>query len=289
MKRILIAILLLTAALSPRAQEVAFPYPAVPGDLEGQGERLQWLMENFWSCFDFNDLSETNSAVAEQGIADFLNIYAYLCNDSVRAGRIAQAFASHLSTDTPTRPLFDDLIDKYLGDHESPVRNDLVYEYLLRALPRTPQQDFRLAQISRNQQGHPAADFEYVTRGGQHQHLYETKSTWTLLIFNDPECEHCQELLPKLAEEPLLQREELHVIAIYADNNTERWFSEDHHFPANWTDAYSPGGELMSRQKYYLQALPTLYLLDEDKRVVLKNPPIPDLLTTLHDLLTPTP
>ena len=42
-------------------------------------------------------------------------------------------------------------------------------------------------------------------------------------------------------------------------------------FPARWIDGYDAGQRLTREQVYDLKAMPTLYLLDVDKRVILKD------------------
>ena len=60
-------------------------------------------------------------------------------------------------------------------------------------------------------------------------------------------------------------------MVIYPDADSEMWKNRISRMPIGWIDAYSPDGEIADKLLYYLPAMPSLYLLDADKRVILKD------------------
>lgn len=281
MRRLLLLLLSAFAAASgieAQVSDVQFPFPQIPELLQAPEARLTYLMENYWSRFDFDDDSQTGRDTGEQGFADYINLLQYA--DSALAARSVKVWADSLSKRPARWQRFDELTDHYLGNPNSPLRNDVVYAHVLRALTALPQLDdatrqrlqFRLRLVERNQPGMTAADFAWIDRQGKRHRLHEVESELTLIVFSDPECEHCHEQMPRIIGcEALQDNPHLTVLNIYPDENTEAWLRNAPTLPPRWMDGRSPGGELHRQQTYYLPALPSLYLLDRDKRVIVKD------------------
>ena len=270
-------------------QSVQFPFPEIPTMLTQPQERLVYMLEHFWDNYHFQDTTLANQTVAEQGFSDFVNLMQYA--DSAQASRAADIFVRKAFATGWGRGHYEQLADHYLGNPESPLRNDIVYAHLLRSMvPAYPKTDvrktrveYRLRMVSKNQVGSPAADFRFVSRQGRQSTLYQTVANRTLLIFNDPDCEHCQEMMPRLLSHPALRKNGLTVIAIYPDSDTSLWKKQVRQVPANWVDAYSPKGEIMSRQLYHLPAMPSMYLLDAKKRVLVKDGTLDAIVKALNE------
>ena len=129
--------LFLLGTLAVKAQEVLFPYPDIPDEVEVPEARLAYMLNHFWQHYVFADTTATHRQVGEQGMVDFLNLMQHA--DSLTAAKSAAAWADSLAANTSATPFFIDLMERYLADPESPVHNDLVYAHLLRALPQTSQ------------------------------------------------------------------------------------------------------------------------------------------------------
>ena len=59
----------------------------------------------------------------------------------------------------------------------------------------------------------------------------------------------------------------MQVVAVYIDNEVEAWKSAS--YPPAWLSVYAP--EIDQQDLYNIKAQPTLYLLDEHKRVAVKD------------------
>jgi len=248
---------LLFCVLSVRAQEAAFPYPEIPDELEEIEARMSYLLEHFWQDYAFADSTAMNREVGEQGMVDFLNFMQHA--DSVSAMQGAKVLADSLGVHPSALTFFEGLMEHYLDDSDSPLYSDEVYAHLLRALPETPQRVWLLEQLAKNRVGDRAADVPVRTADGKEMRLWKIKSKQTLLIFFDPDCRRCQRLDAQLKQEPLIvQNPRLKVVR------------------KNVNDL---NGE------YYVPHTPALYLLDKEKRVVLKEPKWEALLKMLKTLL----
>lgn len=237
------------------AQQGDFPYPDIPDEVEEPEARMAYMLEHFWQDYSFADSTAMNREVGEQGMVDFLNLMQHA--DSVATTRGAVVFADSLVSHPSATSFFEGLMEHYLGDPESLLHSDVVYAQLLRALPETPQRVWLLEQLAKNRVGSRAADILVTASEGKRVRLYSVKAEQTLLIFYDPDCRRCQRLDAQLEQEPLIvQNPRLKVVR---------------------KDVNDLNGE------YYVPHTPALYLLDEKKRVVLKEPTLQTLLQRLQE------
>lgn len=170
----------------------------------------------------------------------------------------------------------------YLGNPNSSVRDEALYLYFLSALLHTdhlPEEICSRAKeqerrFSLNRPGTPANDFRYLDRDGKEGSLYAIKSPQTLLVFYDPECPHCPPILNKIATDrkvnAAIKEGTLKVLAVYTEGKRDIWEKTKGGMPEQWTVAYDRTGVLDS-DLYDLPAMPIVYLLDADKRVLVKD------------------
>jgi hypothetical protein len=260
MRQGIILLLGLVCSVSGWTQEAVFPYPELPASLTDDRARLCYMLEHFWERYDFSDTLHANQQVGEQGLVDFVTLMAY--PDSATCAKAANAFADSISSSEQRLGRFEDLLRHYLENPQSPLRNDTVYSHLLRALPTTPQRQFLIRQLSLNRPGTQSVDFSFVDAEGNRQRLYALQGQYILLVFFDPQCEHCQEQMPQIKREPLLQKTS-GLKVVYIDTNLNP--------------------DVM--KVFYLPALPSLYLLDAHKRVVVKDGSLQQIVSQLNVLL----
>lgn len=171
------------------------------------------------------------------------------------------------------------------GSPASPYRNEARYIAFLDSLlatdslPETLREraEHRRRIAMLNRPGSIAADFRFIERHGNESRLHDLKSPLTLLVFYDPECPHCGDILRTLASSNAINRaiaeKNLTVIAIYAEGKREVWDKTRNDLPENWLVGYDLTG-ILDEEIYDLPAMPTPYLLDSDKRVILKDPEV---------------
>ena len=67
----------------------------------------------------------------------------------------------------------------------------------------------------------------------------------------------------------MIEQRRLTILAIYPDKELDEWHK--HSLPATWIDAYDKGCQIEEQRLYDLRAIPSLYLLDARKRVLVKD------------------
>lgn len=120
-----------------------------------------------------------------------------------------------------------------------------------------------------------AEDFSYTLPSGESERLYDIKADFTLVFFSDPDCPMCRQIREKIIAssilEKLLKQRSLKIIAVYPDEDLAMWYNHLSDYPESWINSYDKDMVLTKNLVYDLRAIPSLYLLDNQKRVLLKD------------------
>ena len=143
----------------------------------------------------------------------------------------------------------------------------------------------RLATAKMNRQGSIATDFNYITIEGSAGTLHGIDSKYILLYFFNPDCHDCARVSDIIANDSTINNYArqglLKVLALYPDKDMTAWNKHQGHTPKNWITArYS---DITEREKYDLPAIPNLYLLDNDKIVLIKDATIEEIIAQLTE------
>lgn len=277
------------------AQEAGqFPYPAMPQTLTTVEERSHYLLTHYWDNIDFADtLLLQQQDIGEQGFVNFIDLLPRFPQSAQEALDI---FVAKAFDNIGSKDIFLAYIDQYLDSQDAPTRNDLVYAQLLSTLlssdsiqarnaslteEERSRLGYKLKNISKNQVGTTATDFSFIDRQGTRHSLSDYKGQQVVLFFYSPDCERCHYIAKGLKQEPLLQG--VTVLAIYPADDHDLWQAQTEKYPSNWTDGYSPNGEIDARQLYYIRSTPSIYLLDKEQKVVLKDTDANTLLEKLKN------
>ena len=63
----------------------------------------------------------------------------------------------------------------------------------------------------------------------------------------------------------------LKILSVYPDEDKEEWERHLSDFPKEWINGYDKKLMIKEKNLYDLKAIPTLYLLDKNKKVLLKD------------------
>lgn len=275
-------------AAQPQAvMEAKFPFPEIPTMLTQPEERKAYLMAHYWDNFNFADTALVNNRnVAEQGAANYLAILAdgTLTEEQVKGS--LDGFCKGLEVQEHARKVFLQMMEDYLYNPNSPFHNEGLYALFLERMLKSEYVDegrksslkFFLDLISRNCPGGVATDFVYFLPDGSKRSLAQTraKNNRLLLVFYDPECPSCHETMLEMVADGLLAEAvragKLTVLAVYTEGNQEVWKRTLSDLPQGWTVG-SDHEAVKLGALYDLKAMPSLYLLDGTKKVLLKDAP----------------
>ena len=258
------------------------PLPQVPATLRDPVSRANYLVGHFWDAMDFRDsLLTRDRRFLEQNFVNYLSVFP-LADEGARRGA-AELLFRRAEEDAAASRMLADIAEKYLYDPDSPMYSEDQYILFLEQIvpsaalgeAGTLRYRWQLEAARANRPGSQAADFAFVTRDSRAMTLHEFPvSGELLLIFYDPDCGHCREVMTRLERDPRLNRRiadgQTTVLAVCSGSDPDLWNDTASLLPAGWTVGYE-SGELQETGAYIFREFPTLYLLDADKRVLSKN------------------
>lgn len=273
---------------STNQQDTAFHavvMPEIPAMMTAPEQRAEFLATHYWDGTDFSDTSYVNHREAvEQAWVDYL---AVLYDTPLETARqLIDRFFLRISNDKKLLNHFGELADRYLYDPNSPMRNEELYMPVLEAMINSSVLDeaekmrpeFRLELARKNRIGTRAANFTYTLASGAKGTLYQVPADYTLLFINNPGCHACAETIAQLKEDArvnmLLKAGKLTVLSFYPDEELDEWRKHQNDFPSEWINGYDSDFVVKTKNVYDLKAIPTLYLLDRNKIVILKDAPL---------------
>lgn len=237
---------------------------------------------HYWDDFDFADtISVMNPEVGEQRLVDFIAVFPNV-SDTIRL----LAINNMLSKAKQVPASFEYYIeqfDHYLYDPNSPMRNDLYYEPVLKFIVdsiRLSDAERRsysnlLNLVSKNQVGSQASDIKFQLPDGVNASLQDMNAPFTMLFFYEPGCSFCEASIEQLESssyfQQVLDKGELDILAIYPYGDLAIWKNYQKKIPVNWTNGFDSESLIIKNSLYDIRATPTIYLLGKDKKVLLKD------------------
>lgn len=280
------------------AEPPRFTPPTVPVAISDPAERISYLAAHWWDNFDFADTTCIHTPeVTEQAFVDFLEILP-AAGESGAHGAIRKLLGRARSEESGrVYAYFLELAEKYLYDANSPFRNEELYVPFVECAlsdPRSGEVEkirpaHQLAEINKNRRGRVAADFTYTLAGGRKGRLHAIGAEYTVLYFYNPDCTDCKRttdvLLQSRMVSSLVDAGLLKILAFFPDEDTAIWESYRGSMPGSWINARDGSkGLAVKNELYSIRAIPSLYLLDREKRVILKDATAEQVIAALEGL-----
>lgn len=276
-----------------------FVLPDIPVTITDTDERADYLVVHYWDSFDFSNINLIDMPeVTEQAFVDYINIINYASKDKIEPslhGTLALA-----EVDTAMYYHFCHLFEKYLYEPNSPFRNEELYIPVLQSMLKSKllseiekerirfQYDF----TQKNRVGYKANDFTYTLATEETYKMSAIDSDYVILFFTNPECPACMSIASYINESAAInkalsfntpQRTMLTILSVYTDEDIDSWRSYLDRMPSRWLHAYDDGMQLTHKKLYDLKAIPSIYLLDKNKKVILKDT-APEVLEAFFEL-----
>lgn len=267
-----------------------FPLPKVPCCLGGMRQRANYLALHYWDGVDMTDVKTLTDRedVMEQGFSEFISILPY-ANNTKEAFRRLYANASACQQ---AFRFFVHLAKKYLAEAQSPFYDEEMYRVALLGVLHQSENplcsknidellgvaqrkrlEFRTKLLGKNRVGQVANDFTYQTQTAQTAQLFSRQREYTLICFYDPECASSVNVLDQMADSKIIASHvescRLDVLCVNVEGDTPTW--RERQLPEGWIDACDDNYSITANLLYDLSDLPALYLLDDEKVVLLKN------------------
>lgn len=259
--------------------------PTPPAALSSDSARLDYIVSHYWDSFDRRDTTWITDTVAlEQAFANWTGVLRYL--PAEKAAETISAFLRSTEVCPAVRDRLLEVAERYFYDPNSPLRSEELYIPVLQYVIASPgieevykiRPRAQLETVLKNRPGMTAADFAYTTAEGTAGRLSSIRAPHTLLLFYNPGCPDCARVEGFIASSavfaPLIESGALNVLAVYTEDDLDTWRKHVPYLPKSWTVAYDKGCRIAEKELYDLRAIPSLYLLDARKHVLLKDAPV---------------
>lgn len=286
-----------------------FPKVSVPSIMTDRGEAVSFLAEYYWDDFtddgelypcDTSMVNGVRKAELEQAYADWLAILDMVPEEEA-VSAVERLFArlSAVESKDTSSSLFEfmtELTGKYLYDPNSPFRNEDYYLPFVKGLSQSvfvpeekrPGYEYDARMCALNQVGTKAADFVFCDKHGRKYSLYGINADYIILFFSNPGCTACKQIIDVLNSSrevsDMLSDGRLAVLNIYIDSDLSEWRRYMSVYPESWYNGYDPDFVIRTDVLYNVRAIPSLYLLDRDKTVLMKDVPQEKLFRWLESV-----
>ena len=276
-----------------------FPMVTVPTIYTDQQAQADFLVMHYWDQFDFTDTAWIGSAepVTEQALTNYLSILPYTAYPVICAG--IENLLNKADKNQAMYAFFYSKMEFYLSNPNSTLRNDELYIPVLEHMvasnsldqPRKERPIAILQMLQKNRPGTQAAEIHYTKASGVKDSLSNLNADYILVVFYDFDCEDCNELKALIQGSQVIKemqnQKKLAILAIYPGANMEGWSKSSAQVPASWINGYDHSEEIGREGTYILRSIPTMYFLDKNHIVIMKEPPFNYVEYYLNSILNP--
>lgn len=264
---------MLFAPLDAYAQ--TFRYPDIPDSITLRQERIRYMAMHYW---DNADLADSTMFFAPKTVLDYIYILTLL--SPADCEKSFEKTLALVSPNTRNTKLLMYGLSRYMHRVQSSFYNDELYLQILDIALRSPLDVSLLAELqyerdmaSKNRIGQAAEDFSFLCKDGKEKRLYDIDAPLLLLMFNNPDCSRCRNAERYISKNDTVQRmiaeNRLVILAVSPESDFEVW--QQYSFPNNWMCGYDNRMLVVENRLYEILQYPSLYLLDKDKRVLVKG------------------
>lgn len=288
---------------------VGFPSdPVAPSIITTPSGINEYVVSRFWDAFlektgkcDSTLVNGVPSGEVEAALARYISLLENVIAPGKAPGFVEAFFnkVSDFQIANPSSNVFSFFADKvrdHLYDPNSPSRDEDLYLPYVEGLAASDLVDNAMREAysaeamlcSLNRKGSRAEDIMFTLLDGHRATLHGIKAGHTLLMFSNPGCDACDELTDRLASSEMVSRlvksGDLAVVNLYIDLEVEKWAALAAKYPKTWLNGYDQDYTIRKDLTYSVRAIPSLYLLDKDKTVILKDAPVEKVLIYLENI-----
>lgn len=279
----LVGHLFISSDLMAQSATNGFTLPSIPDTLQTVESRSSYLVAHYWDRFSFADSLQfmNQPEMVEQALVDYVDLFRLV--PAAEAENSLSALMDQASVTLNGFLFFYNTLEKYLYDATSPMRNEALFIPVLQKMMASNKLNdddklrpaMLLKSVSKNKVGSMAADFSYTKPDGSQHQLSEVQTPLTLLLFFDPECDDCHQVIMRLEKTDVLNQltadRQLTVLAVYPGENKRLWQTMAQHMLPTWEIGMDESQTIYNKELYDILGFPSMYLLDQQKTVILKD------------------
>ncbi len=273
--------------------------PKVPETPEGiknpQLYRYEYYKNHFWNGIDIADPGLLRTPLLDAKIKDFLDNVIIQQSDSV-IKEIDLLIAKSAANKEAFRYLLITLVNKY--ESSKVIDFDKVFVHLIEKYYLTGKADAwadqetldklknRVAMIKPNFLGNDAPSLIMWDTLGNEVNLKDIEAKFTVLYFYAPDCGHCKKKTPVLYDAyPALVTKGVEILAICTTTDEQEWKKFIKTNDLGWINLADLESKTYVRYFYDIRSTPTVYILDKDKKILLKKIDVLDIPNVIDMLI----
>ena len=281
--------------IQEKPEQNHFSVPEIPIMLTTREQQAAYLADHYWDNLEFLDSLDIEfTKIIEEAIIEYLMIIREV--EPADASNSVRSLMEKASDNKKLTMIIAEKAEKFLHHPNSPIRNEILYEEFLRGILASEvvepinktrfQYQFDMAQ--KNKPGNKATDFNYTFKDGSRSSLYKTSGKIIMLYFHNPDCHECAATRDRIVNSQIIQKLKaqgiLKILAVYPDEDLDLWNKHYAEFPDSWINAYDAETLVQDKELYDLKAIPTIYLLDDSKTVLRRDPAFDQLESYLSSM-----
>ena len=298
----------LTARIFKTTKQIVIPDPPKKSDGSIDSSfQFRYYREHFFDYFDLSDeaLIRMPRPLYQEKLKEYLSKLFVPDPDTITKAIVKLADKAKKNQET-----YKYLVWNCLVNYQAPeiMGLDRVYVNLYDKYYASGEMDFWISSaIKQNLKdyaeklrgslvGDQGRNLKMQDQNLQPKSLYDIKKKYTFIFFYDPDCGHCREETPKLVEfyNKNKVKFDLEVFAVTIDTSMQKMKDFVKEFKTSgWINVNGPRSYQGSYAKSYnAEQTPTLYILDNKKKIIAKKPPIEKLeefLTNYEKFHKPKP
>lgn len=273
--------------MSVHGADTYFPYPTPPEALTTLSQRTNYLVEHFWERCNLKSAFSSRAKLAG-AFRDYVSFMPYASADTVHES--ITRLIDQVRVDKNNLLTLGEIAESALYSDSAEVLSDELYIPFAAAvaankkIPAASRARFEhQARVLANSQiGAIAPALPFETIDGNKTDLSKVESPYTLLFFNDPDCEDCTLVKARLAADfstrQLIDRGILKIVSIYPDSPSDEWRESASRYPETWVVGASDEAD----DTFDMRNAPVMYFLDKDRKILAKNMVIDNVINAFN-------
>ena len=257
--------------------------PPPPHDYyRNQVKLLSYVSEHFFDAYTWNDERLLQTPVLYNKFRTFAQQISQL-DAEITIPIVLKALDASKKSRNLHFALFD-FLEHEFGNVKSLYRDEQLYVAMLKDIlkladmeeTRKKFYEYELNLITKNQPGEQAVNFNILLSNGDTTNLYAIDAELLLIYFQNPDCPTCGEFREKMKNmESLyhaLSSGKLKILTVYFEENEELWrnYLKTKAF-TNWVHGWNYDLEISEKHLYDVRIIPTIMVLDKNKKVIKKD------------------
>lgn len=290
-KNVLFILFAISAIMSLHCEETTtyFPYPNVPENLTRLDDRSNYLVTHFWERCNLKSAFSAKDKFRAAFI-DYISIIPYAHADSVKLS--VNALIKEVKKEPKNMLTLGKIAQETLYSDSAQYWSDELYFPFAKAVVETKKIskeekarfEYHIKVLSHSQEGMTIYPLPYKNEKGENRKLSDITAPYIILFINEPDCDDCMMARVRLAANikmsQLIEAGTLKIISLSPCEADTEWKSSVASYPESWEKGASPEVE----SYFDLRMTPSIYLLDQDQKILVKNIDINTLITTLSRL-----